>query len=221
MLVLSFDTAMAACSAAVVRIDAGGPETLASHHEARTKGHAEVLVPMIAEVMASAALSFSDLDRIAVTTGPGTFTGVRIGVATARGMAVASGLPVIGITTLEAVAAGAVEAGTSRGRPIAVVFDARRDQVYVQCFSPDLEPLSDPLALGYDDARAAIECHDPVVVGSGAGLIRTGGGELSSAAGREVLPTARIVAGRAALRTISSEPVVPLYLRPPDAKLPK
>lgn len=221
MLILSFDTTMAACSAAVVHFDEGGPETLASHHEARTKGHAEVLVPMIADVMASAALSFSDLDRIAVTTGPGTFTGVRIGVATARGMAVASGLPVIGITTLEAVAAGAVEAGAGSGRPVAVVFDARRDQVYVQCFSAGLEALSDPQALGYDGARAAIESHDPVLVGSGAGLIRAGGGDQNSAAGFEVLPTARIVAERAALRTISSEPVVPLYLRPPDAKLPK
>ena len=223
MLILAFDTAMAACSAAVVGTGSAGSQVLAERHEARTRGHAEVLVPMIAEVLAEAGVAFTDLDRIAVTTGPGTFTGVRIGVATARGMAVASGLPVVGVTTLEAVAAGARKSGTEPGRAIASVFDARRDEVYVQCFSHQLEPLTAPQALGYAAAWATIKAHRPILAGTGAALLDTsspGHGLGGAEHGLPDQPTAAVVAEIAVSRSSTEEPVVPLYLRAPDAKLP-
>ena len=92
MNVLAFDTCLGAVSVAV-RWQGPGGDWLTRHaHEARERGHAERLMPMIAEVMEDAGLAFSDLDRIAVTVGPGTFTGVRVGVAAARGLALASGV---------------------------------------------------------------------------------------------------------------------------------
>ena len=103
MKILSFDTAMGACSAAV--IDTGSRLHLASAYVQMERGHAEALPPMVAGVMKTADLRFSQIDRIAVTIGPGTFTGVRIGIAFARGLAQATGIPVVGIDTLSAIAA--------------------------------------------------------------------------------------------------------------------
>lgn len=224
MNILAFDTAMAACSAAVVRCDGAETQVLAEHHEPRTRGHAEVLAPLIREVMTKAAVVFEDLDRIAVTVGPGTFTGVRIGVATARGMAVASGLPVVGITTLEAVAAAAAKSPQAKDRPIACVFDARRGEVYVQCFSHSLTPLTQARALSYRDAYDLIAPHRPLLVGTGMDLLKPVDGSDALAAPEPPLaeqPTAATVAELAALRTTPAEPPEPLYLRPPDAKLPQ
>lgn len=224
MKILAFDTTMASCSAAVVHFENGHTQVLAAHHEARTRGHAEVLVPMIGEVMTTAGLSFSDLDRIAVTVGPGTFTGVRIGVATARGMAVACGLPVVGVTTLEAVAAGAAAAPEAKGCPIACVLDARRDEVYFQCFSAELAALTEPQALAYSDASELIAVHRPFLIGTGIHLVAPQDeGDWLGAPAKGVAdqPTATLIAKRASLRATPHEPPEPLYLRPPDAKLPK
>lgn len=224
MKILAFDTTMAACSAAVVRFENGEAQVMSAHHETRTRGHAEVLVPMIGEVMAQASVSFGDLDRIAVTVGPGTFTGVRVGVATARGMAVASGLPVVGITTFEAVAAGVAASPGAEHRPIACVFDARRDEVYVQCFTAGLVALTEPQALPYRDAGELITAHQPVLVGTGVHLVMPlEDGDRASVPIADVAdqPTAVLVAERAALGVPATGPPVPLYLRPPDAKLPK
>ena len=223
MKILAFDTAMAACSVALVDGDGDGYSLLAGHEEARPRGHAEVLVPLIGQVMEEARTSFADLDRIAVTTGPGTFTGVRIGIATARGLALASGVPLVGITTLEAIAADAMELGTEK-RPVACVIDARRGEVYVQCFAADMEPLSAPAAMSYEAAAAGLADHGPVLVGTGAHLLTP-----FLAPDRGILrddraadqPRAAVVAQRAALREPAAEPPVPLYLRAPDAKLPK
>ena len=223
MKILAFDTAMAACSVAVIEADRDQHVLLAEHQEARPRGHAEVLVPLIAEVMEQAGTSFDDLDRIAVTTGPGTFTGVRIGIATARGLALASDLPVIGITTLEAIAAGAMELG-AKNRPVAAIIDARRGEVYVQRFRPDMEPLSAPAALPYEAAAAEIAGTASLLVGTGVHLVTPLLAPDADFARNERAadqPRALIIARRAALRDPSDEPLVPLYLRAPDAKLPQ
>jgi len=127
MKILSLDTAMAACSAAVIDSDGGLP--LAAAFAAMERGHAEALPPMVAEVIRQAGLGFSQIDRIAVTTGPGTFTGVRIGLAFARGLGLARGIPVIGIDSLSAIAAN-----ETRAAPLLVACDARNDEVYAACF---------------------------------------------------------------------------------------
>src|SRR3569832_1939804 len=97
MLILAFDTSIAACSVALIR-DAA---ILAATREVMDRGQAEALMPMIERVMESARASYRDLDRIAVTTGPGSFTGVRVGLAAARGLGLASEKPIVGVLTTE------------------------------------------------------------------------------------------------------------------------
>src|SRR6478736_4078262 len=103
MLILAIDTALEACAAAVLDTDAG--ELLAQESVLMKRGHAEALMPMIARVMQSANLAFTALDRIAVTMGPGSFTGLRVGISAARGLALAAKRPAVGLTTLSAYAA--------------------------------------------------------------------------------------------------------------------
>jgi tRNA threonylcarbamoyladenosine biosynthesis protein TsaB len=217
MKILAFDTAMAACSAAVL---ADG--TVLGHvFEARTRGHAEVLMARIDEVMAQAGLGFDALDRIAVTTGPGTFTGVRIGVAAARGMALALGIEAVGVTTLEVIAVGARTHAQAAGRPLAVAVDARRGEVYAQCFSAELEPLSDPVLLVPQAAADLALEHGCLAVGSAAALLSAlpGAASLETAPHLPQQPDAVHLAHRAA-RVAAGGPPEPLYLRAPDAKLP-
>jgi tRNA threonylcarbamoyl adenosine modification protein YeaZ len=121
--VLAFDTSAASCTAAL--LTAGG---LILRHEAMDKGQAERLLPMLEEVLVAGGLQWRDLRALAVGTGPGNFTGVRIAVATARGLALGLGIPAVGVTRLEALAHGLP-------RPLRVIEDARRGQVYTQLFT--------------------------------------------------------------------------------------
>ena len=132
MNVLAFDTCFGAVSAVVRWRGAGGDELVQEAQETLRVGHAERLLPLIDEVMAAAGLRYVDLHRIAVTVGPGGFTGLRVGVATARALSLATGLPVVGMSSLAVMAAAAdVLLGAGRnGRPIAVVVDARRDATF-------------------------------------------------------------------------------------------
>src|SRR5512140_3047147 len=106
MRVLAIDTALEACSAAV--LDTGRGVVTASESLVMVRGHAEALMPLVARVMDRAEIEFGELDRIAVTTGPGSFTGLRVGISAARGIALAAGKPVVGVTTLTAYAAPVV-----------------------------------------------------------------------------------------------------------------
>ena len=136
MNILAFDTCFGAVSAAVRWRSAEGEWLLREAYEARTTGHAERLFPMITEIMEDAGLAFSSIDRIGVTLGPGTFTGVRVGIAAARAFALALDRPVVGITSLAVMAHRAdLLIGRERaGRPLAVAVDARRDMIYFQIF---------------------------------------------------------------------------------------
>src|SRR5262249_59194920 len=98
------------------------------------RGHAEVLMPLVARVLERAQIDFTAIDRIAVTTGPGSFTGLRVGIAAARGIALATGKPAIGLTTLAAFAAPFIAADDTL--PVVVAIDARHDHVYLQLFGP-------------------------------------------------------------------------------------
>jgi tRNA threonylcarbamoyladenosine biosynthesis protein TsaB len=133
MKVLAFDSSGAACSAA---IRDGEGRLLAHRFEPLARGHAERLMPMLREVMQEAGLAFSGLDLIAVTTGPGSFTGIRVGLAAARGLALASGLPLLGVTAFEAVAS-AVSPDECRGGALIVAIDSRRDDLFIQSFAAD------------------------------------------------------------------------------------
>ena len=167
------------------------------------------LATMVRETMKEAGLAFRDLDRIGVTVGPGSFTGLRVGLAFAKGLGAALGKPVVGVGSLEALA------GERPGLVVAAV-DARREQVYVQAFE-DGRPLMEPGALRAEDAVVEVRR-----LGTPAALIGTGAPLLA-----EAFPLARlepdavpdpVVVARIAAR--SDTPPRPLYLRAPDAVLP-
>src|SRR2546429_298857 len=130
MLVLAIDTALAACAAAVLDTQRGA--IIASETLALTRGHAEAVMPLIARVMDQAAIEFQALDRIAVTIGPGSFTGLRVGISAARGIALAAGKPAIGLSTLAGFAAPLIADDDSM--QVVAAIDARHEQVYLQVF---------------------------------------------------------------------------------------
>lgn len=146
MAILAFDTATSACSAAVCHEGA----ILAQRYAEMARGQSEALVPMIAEVMGEAGLEFAALDALAVTVGPGAFTGIRIGLATARGLALVHNTPIIGISTLQAVVAAIPEAERASRVTLAVV-DSRRAELWMQPFAPDLTPLAEAAAIVPDE----------------------------------------------------------------------
>ncbi|MDP6351760.1 MAG: tRNA (adenosine(37)-N6)-threonylcarbamoyltransferase complex dimerization subunit type 1 TsaB [Alphaproteobacteria bacterium] len=213
--ILALDSATAACSAAVWRNGA----VAARRFAVPGRGHAELLIPMIQAVMAESGLAYRDLDSIAATVGPGTFTGLRIGLAAARGLAMAAGLPLIGVTTLEAVAAG-VAASLRAGRTTVVALDARRGQVYAQAFDTALGPLSAPAALEPAAVPTLAPGRPVVLVGTGASLVAAHF-EAARRAPGDGLPDAAVVAALAVGRAASeATEVAPFYLRDPGATPP-
>lgn len=227
MKILAMDSATSACSAAVWCDGA----IQAHRFQAMERGQSEALIPMVIETVADAGLGFADLDLIAVTMGPGAFTGVRIGLAAARGLALAGGLPMVGVTTLEAVARG-VPADERRGRRLVVVIDGKRRDFYGQCFGAGLEALGPPSAVMPEDASDFLAPGPVLVAGDGADRLRaalagrrTGAADgdhirFSQAPGHpDAVQVAAIAAERGAKG--AQEPVRPLYLRPPDATLPR
>lgn len=223
--ILAFDTALTSCSAAVVRDGI----ILSEIFDDRARGQAERLLPICQEVLAQAGLLFEDMDALAVTRGPGTFTGVRIGLAAARGMALALGKPLIGLTSLEITAAHAIgETGDHFPGRMAICHDARRSEVYLQLFEvaageaiavspPEAVPLSE--VEQHLDNRVtlmkgnAVEIVQPFLFGGlRERLVFSGvtGEPNAGTAGR--LAWERLVAGQ----DMAGE-VAPLYLRAPDA----
>ncbi len=213
MLVLAVDTALAACSAALY--DSTADRVLAERFEPMQRGHAERLAGMVEEIMREAETPFSAIDRLAATTGPGTFTGVRIGLAFARGLALALDRPTVGITTLQALAAAA--APQCAGRPVAALIDARRGEVYLQAFSPDVQPLTPPVAVALDDVIAHLPDEDVLAVGSGASLVQPHASRMVPADALD-LPDPATIARLAAIAQAPAHPPAPVYLRRPDAK---
>ena len=220
MQLLSMDTSLAACSVALWRDGTiAGAQSLPME-----KGHAEALVPLIQQVCAKAGTALSDIDAIGVTRGPGTFTGIRISLATARGLALATGSPVIGVSTLVAIAATA--ALPAAPGDILVVQDARRGEVYAELIDGSSGECSGPMVLPLDDLAAAFPERPLRVIGSGASLAAERMVGDVSVAAETVLPDPARVDDRAAAQLAAhgagafAVPPGPLYLRAPDAKLP-
>ena len=192
--VLAFDTSAAHCAAALLL--PGG--RVLTRLEPMEKGQAERLMPLLEELLREAGLGWSDLTRLAVGTGPGNFTGVRIAVAAARGLALGLGIPAIGITRLEALAFGLP-------RPITVVEDARRGEVYVQGFGTE---TSEALLMDGSDLAHVVETAH--VTGSAAG----------PSALPPAMPLAEAMARLAAARDLPQPRPAPFYLRGADAAPP-
>jgi tRNA threonylcarbamoyladenosine biosynthesis protein TsaB len=222
MKVLAIDTACSACSVAVVRDGV----VIGSRSEAMARGHAEALIPMVQDVMAGARVAFSDLDLIAVTIGPGSFTGLRTGLAAARGAGLAQGITVAGVTTLEAVAvAAAREAVESEaGLPIVVALETRRADLYIQRFDAALMPETDAVALPPEQARVYLPESGVLLAGDGAERLLDGAAAALCATvyvvGAARIPDIADVAAIAVARAGNPLPAHPLYIHPPAVRRP-
>ena len=217
MLILAIDTALDACAAGVLDTDAG--RLIAQQSEAMKRGHAEALMPLIARVIKQAGIGFAALDRIAVTTGPGSFTGLRVGLSAARGIALAANKPAVGVTTLTAYAAPIVS--ESGKHPVISAIDARHGQVYFQAVSGDGSSLIRPRVGPIEEAFGAARFGAAYLVGNAAGLL----GQRWPA---DALPPFKVdtqaapdiawVAWLGAAVSPNTAPARPFYLRAPDAK---
>ena len=219
---LAFDTCFGACSvAATWRVPSAGVAG-ASRFERLVRGHAERLLPMIAEAMAEAPFDFAGLERIVVTTGPGTFTGQRIGIAAARALALATDAPVASLSSLAVMAhAAAAELGAEvAGKGLAVAVDARRGEIYFQQFAaPDWAPLAEPSLTTPEAAARLLDSSGMVAVGSGAEALAASARLLGVPVAARLgglEPDVRFIPEAAMVP--SQIPPRPLYLRPPDAK---
>jgi tRNA threonylcarbamoyladenosine biosynthesis protein TsaB len=211
--ILAVDTALGACSVALL----DGDDVRAHIVEPMDRGHAERLAPMVDEAMKAAKADFASLDRLAVTTGPGTFTGQRVGLAFMRGLRLALKRPLTGITTLEAIAAAAMaQTGKSKA---AVIHDARREEAYL-LLQQDDTTVQRPEVMLFRDAVERIAAFGPCA------LAGTGGEAAAEKLGPAFAlsairqPDALWVARLAAQRPATQDAPGPLYLRAPDAKLP-
>jgi tRNA threonylcarbamoyl adenosine modification protein YeaZ len=216
MRVLAIDTALEACSAALLDTESGS--TLARQSRPMTRGHAEALMPLISDVMIQAELDFAQIDRVAVTTGPGSFTGLRVGLSAARGIGLAAGKPVVGLTTLAALAAPYIAADDTTS--VAVAIDARHGHVYLQIFGPAGRTLIAPRIVPVADAARSAAGNPIRLVGSGAGMMAAAwpkGAAPLSVDERRAADIDWVARLGAAANEGQSAPK-PLYLRAPDAR---
>jgi len=212
-MLLAVDTALGACSVALL----DGENILAHIFEPMERGHAERLAPMVDEAMKAAKADFAQLTRLAVTTGPGTFTGQRVGLAFMRGLRLALKIPLIGVTTLDAMATAAMaETGERRA---AAIHDARREEAYL-LLKQGGEVVLPPVVLPFADALARIKAFGAcAIAGTGAVQAQESLGQ-DFALSQIRQPDALWVARLARTLPAPDHAPGPLYLRAPDAKLP-
>ncbi len=217
MRILAIDTALPAVSACL--LDSGDKTPIASESVEMTRGHAEALMPMIERVMAAAPGGFASLDRIAVTVGPGSFTGIRVGIAAARAIALATGKPAVGVSTLGAFAAPLTIARDER--PILVCIDARHGQSYVQLFSGAGKALTQPTISANADAAALLGAGPGRITGNGASAVvveALARGIQAEVAGELVAPPINYVAMLGMLAEPGNGRPRPVYLKAVDAR---
>jgi len=217
MRVLAIDCALDACAAAVFDSDAG--TIVASETRIMARGHAEALMPLIARVMDEAEIEFRDLGRIAVTVGPGSFTGLRVGISAARGIALAARKPAIGLTTLAGLAAPHI--AEDHTTPVVAAIDARHDHVYMQVFGPGGRTLLAPRIVPLREAARAATAGPARIVGSAAALVIGSwprGAPLPALVDQRAAPDIAWVARLGAAASEAEGPPKPLYLRAPDAQ---
>jgi tRNA threonylcarbamoyladenosine biosynthesis protein TsaB len=217
MRVLAIDTALAACSAAV--LDTRHVAMVASETLPMTRGHAEAVMPLIARVMDQAGLEFASLDRIAVTTGPGSFTGLRVGISAARGIALAAGKPAVGLSTLAGFAAPHI--ADDDEATVVTAIDARHEHVYLQVFGPGGKTIVPPRIAPLREAVRAATASPARIVGSGADLIAAQwpkSGPLPMLVEQLDAPDIGWIARLGAAAAEGHGPPKPLYLRAPDAQ---
>lgn len=209
---LAIETAGSACSVAL-RVSADQPpahEIMATSH-----GHATALAPMIQRLAKATGIELKALKAIAVSCGPGGFTGIRVGLATARAMALAVGCPIVGIGSFQALAATAARSGGRLAPRNLVVLDSRRSELFAVELGPDLRPLAPPELLTADEIEARCKSGNLALIADA---------ELTQFAALDALSAsadAIAVAELAATRPDLRQPAKPIYLRPPDISQPR
>jgi len=202
-MLLAIDTSGPFCSAALH----DGTSLIVQQSDDIGRGHAEHLMPMLEGMMSTAGMGWQTLSRICCTVGPGSFTGLRVGLATARGLALALDCPCIGVTAFDGFAYG-------QKQPLAVVLDAKRDEIWMQIFDSDNTP---PLAAGLEEAGAVIPDHVSTLIGSGSPLLIEQDPRFNCLSEMASPPIASIAELGIKAEKTSAKPK-PLYLRSPDAK---
>jgi tRNA threonylcarbamoyl adenosine modification protein YeaZ len=214
---LALDTALDACSACVV--EGSSLEPLAIESLPMARGHAEALIPLVDRVMSKVEGGFSSLGRVAVTVGPGSFTGLRVGISAARAIALAAGIPAVGVTTLSAYAAPVIASGS--GATTAAAIDARHGQVYLQVFAPGGRTVVTPRIVPAREAARLLGSGPVRIVGSGAALMQSEARAVGldsvvedASPAPDILWIARLGMAAQPAQALPR----PFYLRPPDAK---
>ena len=217
MLILAIDTALDACAAGVLDTDAA--RMIAQESQAMKRGHAEALMPLIARVIRQAGIAFAALDRIAVTTGPGSFTGMRVGLSAARGIALAADRPVVGLSTLTAYAAPVVSQNAAQA--VISAIDARHDHVYFQVVSGDGGSLMRPRLAPVEEALGAARLGAAHLVGNAAKILADrwpADAPPPFKVDPQPAPDIAWLAWLGAAVSPDIAPARPYYLRAPDAK---
>ena len=219
MLILAIDTALDHCAAAILDTDTAAMR--AQESLPMKRGHAEALMPLIARVMKAADVPFTALDRIAVTIGPGSFTGLRVGLSAARGLALAANKPAVGVTTLSAYAAPVVS--EDGPHPVISAIDARHDHVYFQVVGGNGEELVAPQVAPINEVLAAAHFGAPHLVGNAASLIAERwpqDADTPVAVDTRPAPDIAWIAWLGAAADPELSPARPFYLKAPDVKVP-
>jgi len=216
--VLAIDTALGSCAAAVY--DAGLGETLAAESIDMERGHAEAIVPMVERVVRASRVDFEDMDRIITTVGPGSFTGLRVGISAARGFGLACDKPVVGISTLDALTAPYVT--ETETVPIVAAIDARHGNFYLQMIGAGGRKLVTPRVVNMAEALRSVAIGLVRIIGSGANLIAgqwpTPGIPAPLLVDARAAPDIVWIARLGARLDPATSPPKPLYLRAPDAR---
>ena len=214
--ILAIDTALEACAACVATDDSD--DLLAEESMPLVRGHAEALLPLIERIMARVEGGFEGLDRIAVTVGPGSYTGLRVGLSAARAIGLAANIPVVGVTTLSALLAP--QLALNGEATIVAAIDARHGAVYLQAMSVAEGVVVPPRHVALEEAVALLGRRPAILTGSGAPA-------LAAVAGAAGLPVEVAETGAPQIAWVASLGLVadpdqalprPLYLRGPDAQ---
>jgi tRNA threonylcarbamoyladenosine biosynthesis protein TsaB len=221
-LTLALETSADVCAAAIVRDGV----CLAAHREEMTRGHAEALVPIVQALATAAEIVLTDIDLVGVTKGPGSFTGLRTGIAAARGFALAAGTAAVGVSSLEAVVRGAVRIHQPTA-PVLCVLETRREDFFAQPFNVAGEAQAPPAVLDKAEVLALIAELSPCIVGNALDRLLAGDNPISGTIRRipgdgcpdpvDIADLAEAIQNKVGL---VSDTLSPLYLRAPEAKLP-
>ncbi len=218
MRILAIDTALPAVSACVLDHDAAQP--IASETIAMERGHAEAIMPLIERVMAKVEGGFSTIDRVAVAVGPGSFTGIRIGLAAGQAIALACKAEVVGVSTLAALAAPLIlDAADS---VVAAAIDARHGKVFAAAFGPDGRALLTPRRAGAHEALRALGDGPLLLIGSGASMLAMEARARNMAVkivSEQASPDIEFVARLGLAAKPETAPAKPLYLKEPDVTI--